>query len=249
MDDARFKRGPVNQALSERLISSISDAIIGGELEPGDRLPTERALAERFGVSRTVVRDAVKTLSGRGIVQVRRGSGIFVATSEDKIMGGFDALSDVLPLRGAGLRDLFEMRKVLEAQATKWAAERSSDHHAERLRKIVEHAYEHSDDPQVLNDCDAQFHVAIAEASQNLVLVRIMLTLLDLLGKARRETLDIPGRAQLSLDEHERIIENIQARDAQRARIAMLDHLVSVESAIKFSTRKQASVPLDDAAG
>ena len=72
----RFDRIPDNRALSERITSQISDAIISGELKPGDRLPPERELAEQFGVSRTVVRDAIKMLSGRGILQVRRGAGI-----------------------------------------------------------------------------------------------------------------------------------------------------------------------------
>src|SRR5687767_3548282 len=124
----RFDRLPDNRALSERIISQISDAIISGELKPGDRLPPERELAEQFGVSRTVIRDAIKTLSGRGIVQVRRGAGIFVATAEETIMGRLGELANVIPLQGAGLRDLFDVRKVLEVQGAEWAAQRRSAH-------------------------------------------------------------------------------------------------------------------------
>ena len=233
----RFNRIPDNRALSERITSQISDAIISGELKPGDRLPPERQLAEQFGVSRTVIRDAIKTLSGRGIVQVRRGSGIFVATAEETVMGRLGELASVLPLQGAGLRDLFDVRKVLEAQGAEWAAQRRSAHHVERLRGIVEDAYRSSEDLDVLSERDAQFHVAIAEASQNLVLVRVMFTLLDLLEAARRETLNIPGRPRLSLDQHEDILRGIEARDPEAARRAMLEHLTSVEQAISYSGR------------
>lgn len=195
-------------------------------------MPPERELAEQFGVSRTVIRDAVKTLAGRGILHVKHGAGIFVATSEENMIGRLGALSDILPVQGAGLRDLFEVRKVLEAEGAEWAARGRNAYHLERLRGILDDAYRHSDDPEVLSERDAQFHVAIAEASQNLVLVRVMLTLLDLLAQSRRESLSITGRAQLSLKDHERIVEAIEAQRPAEAREAMLRHLTSVESAI-----------------
>lgn len=221
-----------NRALSEKIISQISDALVRGELEPGDRLPPERELAEQFGVSRTVIRDAVKTLAGRGILHVKHGAGIFVATSEENMIGRLGALSGILPVQGTGLRDLFEVRKVLEAEGAEWAARGRNAYHVERLRGILDDAYWHSDDPEVLSERDAQFHVAIVEASQNLVLVRVMLTLLDLLAQSRRESLSIPGRAKLSLKDHERIVEAIEAQRPAEAREAMLAHLTSVESAI-----------------
>jgi GntR family transcriptional repressor for pyruvate dehydrogenase complex len=233
----RFDRIPDNRALSERITARISDAIIGGELGPGDRLPAERELAEQFGVSRTVVRDAVKMLSGRGVLQVRRGAGIFVASAEETVMGRLGQPANFLPLRGAGLRDLFDVRKVLEAQGTEWAAERRSAHHVERLRGIIEDAHRHPGDPEVLSERDAGFHVAVAEASQNLVLVRVMLTLLDLLEAARRESLSIPGRPELSLSQHEDVLREIEARDPEAARRAMLKHLTSVEQAIAHPER------------
>ena len=228
----RFDRIPDDRALSERITARVSDAIISGELKPGDRLPPERQLAEQFGVSRTVIRDAVKTLSGRGIVHVRRGAGIFVATAEETVMGRLGELASVLPLHGAGLRDLFDVRKVLEAQAAEWAARRRGDQHVERLKGAVEEARRDPEDLDLLSRKDAQFHVAVAEASRNLVLVRVMLALLDLLEAARRESLAIPGRARLSLDQHEEVLKAIEDQDPRAARKAMRAHLDSVEGAI-----------------
>ena len=221
-----------NRALSEKIIAQISDALVSGELKPGDRLPPERELAEQFGVSRTVIRDAVKTLAGRGILHVKHGAGIFVTTSEENAIGRLGALSDILPLQGVRLRDLFEIRKVLEAEGAEWAARRRNDYHLKRLRGILEDAHRNSENLEVLSERDAQFHVAIAEASQNLVLVRVMLILLDLLAQSRRESLSIPGRAKLSLKDHERIVEEIEAQRHEGARETMLEHLTSVESAV-----------------
>jgi GntR family transcriptional repressor for pyruvate dehydrogenase complex len=221
-----------NRALSEKIIAQISDALVAGELQPGDRLPPERELAEQFGVSRTVIRDAVKTLAGRGILHVKHGAGIFVTTSEENAIGRLGALSDILPLQGVRLRDLFEIRKVLEIEGAEWAARRRNDYHLERLRGILEDAHRNSENLEVLSERDVQFHVTIAEASQNLVLVRVMLTLLDLLAQSRRESLSIPGRAKLSLKDHERILEEIEAQRHEGARETMLEHLTSVESAV-----------------
>lgn len=219
-------------SLSEKVISQVTDAIIGGRLAPGQRLPSERELAEQFGVSRTVVRDAIKTLSGRGILRIRRGAGIFVATSEEHASHSMGEVSGSLVLEGAGLRDLFELRRTLEIEAAGWAADRRREHHVDRLEEIVSEARSHAGDPDALNQCDARFHVAIAEASQNLVLVRVMLTLLDLLETARRRSLSIPGRPEMSLGQHEKIISAIRAKDPRGARRAMLEHLASVEKSI-----------------
>lgn len=247
--EAIFRTVPGSGSLGEGIISQITDAIIGGRLKPGDRLPPERELAEQFGVSRTALRDAVKTLSGRGLLKVRRGAGIFVASAEENMMGHLGELSDAFPLHGAGLQDLFEVRRTLEVEAAEWAAQRRSAHHVERLREILEDAARH-EDPRILSERDAQFHVGIAEASQNLVLVRVMLTLLDLPATACRETLRIPGRARLSLNEHARILEEIEARDAGDAREAMMDHLRSVESAVaRPGNREPARTPQRGHAG
>ncbi len=231
-----------SEALSGRIITQITDALVKGELKPGDKLPPERDLAEQFNVSRTVIRDAIKTLAGRGLLQVRHGSGIFVATAEESTTGLTRALSNTLLLQGSGLRDLFEVRKVLERRAAELAAENRTPENLERLKNIVEDARRRPNDFEVLSERDAQFHVAIAEASQNLVLVRVMLTLLDLLEKSRLESLSIPGRAQLSLTDHAKIIDEIEDGDAEGAAVAMVEHLSSVEGAI-LPRREQRDAP------
>ncbi|CAN5894046.1 FadR/GntR family transcriptional regulator [soil metagenome] len=233
-----FKAVHDNLSLSEKIIAQITDAVVAGHLMPGSRLPTERELADQFGVSRTVVRDAIKTLAGRGFLQVRHGSGIFVTTAEESMAGSLQSLTNIIALQGKGLRDLFDVRKALEVRTIESAAKLRTPAHLDRLKTLVEEAYDHLHEPNELSSRDAQFHVAIAEASQNLVMVRVMLTLLDLLAKSRVESLSIPGQAKRALMQHEHIIRAIESQDAVEGINAMLSHLDQTEAAI-MATRDQ----------
>lgn len=216
-----------NIALSQKIVAKVTDAIIRGELRPGDRLPTEREMAEQFKVSRTSIRDAIKILNGRGLLTVKHGVGIFVADSNHSLPGTLE--EDV---RSANLRDLFEIRKMLETQASFYAAERAEDGDIQRISEIVEEAMEKETDLQTLSHLDAKFHVAIAESSKNLLLVKVMWSLLETLHEGRRTSLQIPGRARMSIREHELIMQAIARKDPEAAKNAMLEHLTSVEAAI-----------------
>jgi len=236
-------------ALSQKIVSRITDAIVRGELKPGDKLPSERELAAQFQVSRTAIRDAIKILSGRGVLRVRHGAGIFVEESsckiEDTLM--LSTLFSEANLNSVHTRDLFEIRKTLETQAAEWAANRAEAVHLKRLRTILNEARKNKDDLSLLSEHDARFHVAIAEASQNLLLVKIMWGLLDALSESRKQSLKIPNRALVSLREHEFIVKAIEIHDPIQAREAMFNHLTSVESSIEHSRRPcRCSTPRDD---
>lgn len=223
-----------NTAFSQKIVSQITDAIVRGELQPGDRLPTERDLAQQFGVSRTVVRDAIKLLAGRGILNVRHGIGIFVSES----LKTFGEMDGALYSKDATIKDLFEIRRILESEAVLWAAQRATGLQLNQLQSILDDTAKHTDDLTLLGERDAQFHIGIAEASQNLVLVRLMLTLLDLLSESRIESLSIPGLPQQSLAEHQSILEVIKQGDGQLAKERMLAHLTRVETSIRSQTKK-----------
>ncbi|WAH38382.1 FadR/GntR family transcriptional regulator [Alicyclobacillus dauci] len=214
-----------NMALSQKIVSQFTDAMIRGELKPGDRIPPERELATMFGVSRTAIRDAIKILSGQGLLQVRHGVGIFVTA-------GKPMSSDVFDVTHGNLRDLFDIRKVLETEAAAWAATRAEPDHIARLESILQDALDHQSDLARLAERDAQFHVAVAEASQNMLLVRVMWTLLDALAESRQASLSVPNRAQQSLLEHKTIVDAIRQHDVQSARAAMHLHLSSVEESV-----------------
>lgn len=216
-----------NIALSQKIVAKVTDAITRGELRPGDRLPTEREMATQFQVSRTSIRDAIKILTGRGLLTVKHGVGIFVANPNQSLPGSWE--TDV---HGANVRDLFEIRKMLETQASFYAAERAQPEDLRRIAEIVDEALLNSSDLQSLSLLDARFHVAIAEASKNLLLVKVMWSLLETLEEGRRSSLLIPGRAAMSIHEHQDILQAIANQDPEGARAAMLEHLSSVEEAI-----------------
>jgi GntR family transcriptional regulator, transcriptional repressor for pyruvate dehydrogenase complex len=217
-----------NRSHSDKIIEQITDALLRGDIKPGERLPPERDLALQFSVSRTVVRDAVKNLAGRGILEVRHGSGIYVAADEKTVFARLDQVN----LQDGLLRDLFEVRKVLETEAASLAAARRTERQVEHLRHIIHDARLHAGDPALASSRDADFHLTLAKASRNLILVKLMLTVLDLLAPTRERTLSINGRLEQSLREHERIVGAIAASDAAGARAAMLAHLDSVEQSI-----------------
>lgn len=224
-----------NQALSQRIVNQISKKVKTGELKPGDRLPTERTMAEQFQVSRTAIRDAIKILSGSGLLEVRHGVGIFVCDprrDESEIVWNFSH---------ANLRDVFEVRRALEAQTAFLAAIRRSEHHILRIRQILAEAEANSDDVTVLNDCDAQFHETVAEASQNVLILDVMWTILDAVADTRRASLSIPSRPQVSLEEHNEILDAIIEQQPERARLLMLHHLDSVESSIASNLPRQTN--------
>lgn len=219
-----FEQISDNVALSQKIVAQVTDAIVRGELKPGDRIPTERDLAVVFGVSRTAIRDAIKILSGRGVLDVRHGVGIFVASADPEV--------NSLAFAGAKIQDLFEIRQTLETQAASWAAQRGTPEHIQRLRNIIDEARRNADMLTILAEKDAQFHMAIAEASENMLLVKVMWMLLDALAEGRQQSLTIPNRALASLDEHEQIVNAIEAGHAAEAAKAMEFHLHSVRRAI-----------------
>lgn len=222
-----FKPVSDNIALSQKIVAQISDAIVKGSLRPGDRIPPERQLAEQFGVSRTAIRDAIKILSGGGVLEVHHGVGIFVAAQSP---GGSEAV-----WREAKLSDIFDIRQTLETQGSAWAAERATADQITRLQSIIDDARLHQDDLIILAERDAQFHMALAETSQNLLLVKVMWNLLDALAEGRKASLTIPHRALASLDEHQEIVNAIANHDAGAARLRMEAHLSSVAQSITES--------------
>jgi len=215
-------------SIGQKLAAQLSEEIAKGKFKPGDRLPPERELALQLGVSRTAIRDAIKLLAGQGILKVTHGSGIYVA-NQDRITG---QIANLLTVREGSLRELFEVRKLIEVEAAGWAAERGQPQGFDKIKKIVEQANQALHDPASLARLDAAFHLAVIEAGGNTILLRVMLNLLDLLADARKESLSIPGRPARSAGEHNDLAHAILSNDPAGARRLMLRHLTSVEESI-----------------
>ena len=220
---SRIRREP---RLSDRVAALLLDTIVARGLQPGDRLPSERELGEQFGVSRTVIREAVRALAAKGVIEVRTGSGLRVAAVDASAVS--ESMS--LFLRGGTVdySKVHEVRRLLEVEIAGLAAERASDADVERIRTVAEQMEGALDDVEKASRLDLAFHRAIARATNN----ELYLLLLDSIGEAqleiRRGNLQ-SGAAPETIKAHRMIVERIAARDAEGARSAMESHLAHVQ--------------------
>ncbi len=228
-----FQRIGRSDTLRKEVAEYIKKLIADGRLKPGDRLPTEREMAERFGVSRTVIRDAVKTLSGNGLLSVQQGRGIFV----NRLDSGFIArqLSGLMSHENDTISQIFEVRMILETAVVSLAAQR---HTAADMQLLLKNLKAHqllakADNISKLGQQDREFHLLLAETTHNPLVIRLMKNILDLLEVSNNKTLAIPGRAKQSVMEHERIIEAIKQGNCEDAKEAMQMHLHSIEDSLK----------------
>jgi GntR family transcriptional repressor for pyruvate dehydrogenase complex len=221
--------GQVNRErrLSDKVADMMLETILSDRLSVGDRLPSERELGEQFGVSRTVVREAVRALVTKGVIDVRSGSGLRVAAVDANAVSE----SMTLFLRGGTLdfEKVHEVRTVLEVHLAGLAAERATDDDVAQLREIHERMQREVSDVEAAARDDLEFHRAIARATHN----ELFLLLMDSIGSSlidiRRENLG-SGSAPMTLSQHEAILELIAAHDPEAARTAMQAHLDGVAS-------------------
>jgi len=216
--------------LPDKIIEQIKNTIIEGRLQPGDKLPSERELAERFSVGRTTVREALKALSYAGIIKkVREG------TIVNRNISNFfiDSLTQMLILKHLDFEDLFETRKILEVKLAGLAAQRATIEDIEMIGNILKEMSEKANlNPYEFITEDIKFHETIAETAQNRVLYEIFIAVRLLLRKAQEEVIKYPGIMKRSLKYHQQIFEAIKKQNVSKAKRAMFDHLDDVEKAL-----------------
>jgi DNA-binding FadR family transcriptional regulator len=209
------------------LARQIYDLIATGDVRPRGRLPSERTLAERFGVSRTQVREAIIALEVQGVVEVRVGSGIYVAQASEPRSGTFE-----LP-RGPGPIETLRARVVIESGIAALAATERKDSDLDRLFSALRTMREHMDDKATNEAADREFHLALARATGNDVLRFVVSAMwdnsrADPLWTKIEEHFHTPALRAASQEDHQRIFSAIMARDAAAARAAMQAHLARV---------------------
>ena len=211
----------------DKIIKQIRGLITSGQLNAGDRLPSERKLAERLGVGRTQVRDALAKLEFYGILKTMPQSGTVVAGIGITALEGL--ITDVLQLEDSDFSDLVETRVLLETQAAKTAAQRRTTDDIIRMKNALD-AYEakvKQDLPAV--EEDLLFHLTIAEAGKNSVLKSLMLIITpDIVKNFTQLDVCKDGRFYRSLEEHKVILEHIVNQEPELAAAAMREHLKEV---------------------
>src|SRR5258708_4469808 len=210
----------------EQVAEQIEKRILDGELRSGDRLPTERHLAEQFHVSRTAVREAMKILAQKGLVGVRGGRGTIVIDGANGAMQ--DSIDLVMKLRVGevgGSNNLVEVREILEIEIAALAAARATEKEIAAMREAVKIMDESLDDADAFIAADNRFHEALAQATQNTLIFILVNSIVNLLSEQRKQIFDVEGGPQRGQIHHKRILESVIRRDPQAARDTMRSHL------------------------
>ena len=208
-------------AVYEEVMVRLADFLQQGRLKPGDRLPSERALAERMHVSRATIREALRAMQLKGLIVSRHGSGSFIAggTPED--------LANAL--HHLALQDIFELRLLIEPSIAALAAQRANRQDLLRLESILQQQESELREKRMTGATDAAFHSALAEATHNRALLQVGATVMKVISPSRNESLQTTERARVSLGSHRRIVSAIQAGDPVGARQAMEEHIRSID--------------------
>jgi len=215
----------------EGIVQQVLDLIENGKLKQGDQLPSERELTEIFKVSRTTVREAIRTLESMKLLQSRQGNGTYVlaSTEEDLIQplaaALFNAKDDI--------RQIFYVRKIIEPHVAALAAENATEQEIEEMEEILrkqEICIEHDES---IIETDSTFHNLMAGAAKNRVMERLTIALVDFLKESRENYLQDDERdnkrPESSLEGHKKVLAAIRNGDCEAAKKLMLEHLEAIE--------------------
>jgi DNA-binding FadR family transcriptional regulator len=228
-------RRNLSQAVGEELLTAIRE----GRLRPGERLPPERELMERFSVGRNTIREAVQSLAAMGVLDVRPGRGTMVLSTPKE--SALDAVTLAALLDGQTVLDLYEFRRLLEVETAGLATQRGTDEDIAAIRAALEHYGQALAEGRPGYPADIDFHRAVADASHNAIFIRVLAAIGDLIVGARRAVEPALDARHAALADHERIYEAIAARDTDGARTAMRNHMTN---AIEF-IRELGGLPQD----
>jgi GntR family transcriptional repressor for pyruvate dehydrogenase complex len=209
--------------LSHQTAQHIRELMKSGGLRAGDRLPSERELGERLGVSRTVVREAIQILRAEGLVRIRMGVGTFVTQSAPNILEG--PMSFLRHSEAKKIKDLIQVRSVLEPAIAMLAAEHASQAHISRMEDAIADMDLYLTDGYRYIERDNHFHITLAEASHNSVYLLLINSIVDLLQENRQLAISVPGAAKRANSFHRRILDAVRAREPKKASAAMEGHM------------------------
>jgi GntR family transcriptional repressor for pyruvate dehydrogenase complex len=216
----------MSEGSTDQVVAFVRDLIVRGRLRPGDRLPAERELATRIGVSRPSVRAGLHALAAMGVVRSRHGSGTYIPDGPPAL--GSEPLSFLAALHGFTREEMYEARTILEVEAAALAAERATPEHLATLADEVAGLFESRDNPQLFLLHDINFHRGVADAAKNPIVGTLVGMVSALYYERRRATAERASDSDLrdAAEAHRRIYQAIRARDAMAARRAMSDHLL-----------------------
>ena len=221
----------------EEIVSKIKNMISQGKLKSGDQLPAERELSEVFKVSRSSVREALRTLESQGYLESRQGDGTYIARQPVETL--VQPLASEILTKKDALAELFEMRRIIEPQLAYLAAERASPEEIIEMEKILSVQEEQISKGESGTDFDKTFHYTLAKATKNHVLIRVMDSVMDALTESRDQYLQVEGRPEKSLVRHRELLRVIKEGDKELAADIMREHLEDIENSLFGVNRKE----------
>jgi GntR family transcriptional repressor for pyruvate dehydrogenase complex len=223
--------------LYEQIVQQVEESILSGQLKPGDQLPAERDLAQSFGVSRTAVREAVRTLREKGLVEPFSGRGTFVTNGTSQaIRHSLDLMIRINQQEGSA--HLAELRLVLEPEIAGLAASRIEGQLLGTMRETVAVMDRNLHDREAYIEADLDFHLALAEAAGNPLILSLLDSIVGLLREQRSRIFDVDGGPERGQYHHKRILAAVEQRNPEAAREAMREHLRQVLSDSSSPIRK-----------
>ncbi len=222
LTDAPIARRKTYELVADRLLALIA----ARRLQPGDPIPAERELVESYRVGRSSVREALRMLESRGLIEAR-GNGSFAVSEFRSSLG--ESLGLLLSVDETDARELFEVRRILESETAALAAERREPEHLVRMAAAIEEMEKGLDNEQSYIAADLSFHLIIAEASGNRLASHLMHAIRGQMQEALGTAFLVPGGPQRSVFQHREILEAIEARRPDEARLVMHAHIQRVE--------------------
>jgi GntR family transcriptional repressor for pyruvate dehydrogenase complex len=225
--------------LYEQIVQQIEDSILKGALKPGDQLPAERDMAQRFGVSRTAVREAVKALREKGLVEAYSGRGTFITDGTSQaVRQSLDLVAKIGQPEGS--THLAEMRAILEPEIAALAAMRAQEPELATMREAVAVMDRAGKDPDAYIEADLDFHLALAEGAANPLILSLIDSIVGLLREQRMRIFAVSGGPERGQVHHKRILDAMERRDANDSRAAMKAHLQQVREDSQAPPSKRA---------
>lgn len=228
--------------LYEQIVQQIEESVLKGALKTGDQLPAERELALQFGVSRTAVREAVKVLREKGLVEAYSGRGTFITNGTSQaIRQSLDLMIKIGQPEGSA--QLVEVREILEPEIAALAATRVGEQHLAAMREAIAVMDRSRQDANAFIEADLDFHLALAEAAANPLILSLIDSIVGLLREQRTGIFCVEGGPERGQFHHKRILEAIEQRDPEKARAAMRAHLQQVreDSRVTPATHRAAA--------
>lgn len=214
------------------LIDRLAECYLAGALEPGERLPSERELANRFNVSRTTVREALRTMEQQGLIEIRQGGGSFVKVSNFQAQKK-EMMTAVRP-ENPLVFEMLELRRALEVESAFLAAMRASPLDLEKLRIALNNMTLAKRNPELGLKADLDFHIGIAKATHNSIFIDLMETLRehmeDTIKATQNHRFKNPARYADTLEEHKEIYLAIASGNAHRAKELMEEHITKIRT-------------------